>query len=210
MKKERPVSPRSIQLNNELRKESLAKIDKAALDIFSQYGYHGTAMRQIVLATGLSNGLIYHYYPTKADIFRHLVDFALDSTISGMQMVMSQQVPAWQRLEIFAGMLVANAFSGESARSFLIVLQAMTQAKTIPGLQESVQAKTDLYFEILAPVIAEAQRDGQAGPGDPRILSAGFFSFLQGLSLFVLHGKGLESQVSPAMLLSVLRQGDRP
>jgi AcrR family transcriptional regulator len=138
-----------------------------------------------------------------------LVDFALESTISGMRQVLSLPMPAWQRLEAFAGMMVANAFSGDSARYFLIMLQAMTQAQSIPGLQGQVRARTDQYFDIMAPVIAEAQADGQAGPGDPRTMAAAFFAYLQGLSLFVLHGKGFERQVTPAMLLAVIRHGDR-
>ena len=70
------MSPRSQKLNDQMRSQTLAKIDSAALKVFAACGYHGATMRRIAQAAGLSYGLVYHYYPSKAKVFRRLVDFA--------------------------------------------------------------------------------------------------------------------------------------
>ncbi len=51
-----------------------AKIEKAALRVFTRQGYHGTSMREISGVSGVSLGNIYNYYPTKEDLFQRIVE----------------------------------------------------------------------------------------------------------------------------------------
>src|SRR5438045_3213653 len=50
-----------------------AILDKA-LRLFSKQGYHGTSIREIATAAGLSTGIVYHLFPDKEAIFRALLD----------------------------------------------------------------------------------------------------------------------------------------
>lgn len=51
--------------------ERKSQIIEAALDVFSQKGYDGTTNRRIAQAAGLhSAALIYHYFPSKTDLFK--------------------------------------------------------------------------------------------------------------------------------------------
>jgi len=52
---------------------SRAKIEAAAMKIFTRHGYHGTSMREIAEASGFSIGNLYNYYPTKDRLFVTLV-----------------------------------------------------------------------------------------------------------------------------------------
>ena len=45
-----------------------AQILEAAVRLFAQYGCDGTATRQIAKALHITEGLIFHYFPTKADL----------------------------------------------------------------------------------------------------------------------------------------------
>lgn len=51
-----------------------ARVLDGALDLFAEKGYHGTSIRDIASAAGLSVPGMYHYYPTKQDV---LVDLML-------------------------------------------------------------------------------------------------------------------------------------
>lgn len=51
-----------------------ATIESAALRLFTRQGYHGTSVREIADAAGVSIGNIYTYYPTKQEIFRRVVE----------------------------------------------------------------------------------------------------------------------------------------
>jgi AcrR family transcriptional regulator len=45
------------------------KIEDAALRVFTQLGYHGTSVRDIAKASGVSIGNLYNYYRTKEEIY---------------------------------------------------------------------------------------------------------------------------------------------
>lgn len=49
------------------------KIERAALKLFTRQGFHGTTVRQIARAAGVSMGKLYLYYPTKEAIFIGLI-----------------------------------------------------------------------------------------------------------------------------------------
>jgi TetR/AcrR family transcriptional regulator, acrAB operon repressor len=49
------------------------KIARAARKLFTRQGFHGTTVREIARAAGVSMGKLYLYYPTKEDIFIDLV-----------------------------------------------------------------------------------------------------------------------------------------
>jgi AcrR family transcriptional regulator len=49
------------------------KIERAALNLFTRQGFHGTTVREIARGAGVSMGKLYLYYPTKEEIFIDLV-----------------------------------------------------------------------------------------------------------------------------------------
>jgi len=49
------------------------RIERAALKLFTRQGFHGTTVREIARAAGVSMGKLYLYYPTKEEIFIDLV-----------------------------------------------------------------------------------------------------------------------------------------
>lgn len=203
------MSPRRKEQNEQMRAEALEKIITAALTVFAEYGYHGATMRQIAQATGLSYGLVYHYFPSKEKIFCHLLDFALDGAIIAIEAAANATGTAWEKIENLSAHLVQNALTGESSLYFLIVLQAMTEGKSIPGLQDHLAERIAMYYEKLVPLIMEAQQSGEVTEGDPAVLAAAYFSFVQGLSLLVFQGKGMEKQITPGILTNVLSSGGR-
>src|SRR5512138_2080519 len=48
-------------------------IEDAAFELFQQYGFHGTSMRQIAEETGLALGGIYNHFSSKEEIFEGLI-----------------------------------------------------------------------------------------------------------------------------------------
>lgn len=60
-------------LHGTIEKNKL-KIERAALQLFTRKGFHGTTVREIANKAGISMGKLYIYYDTKEDIFIDLVD----------------------------------------------------------------------------------------------------------------------------------------
>jgi AcrR family transcriptional regulator len=127
------MSPRGQQLNKKMRAEATEKITKAALEVFAEYGYHGATMKHIMQVSGLSKGLVYHYFPSKERIFFHLVKSALEISKNAWIEAVNTPGTAWQKIEKLSEILFKLTFTDENSLYFLVMLQAFTQGKGIPG-----------------------------------------------------------------------------
>ena len=171
-----------------MRADASARITRAALEVFAEYGYHGTTMEQIMRASGLSKGLVYHYFPSKEKIFFHLVDTALDISRNTWQDALDSPGTAWEKIEKLSENIVKIAFTDESSLYSLIMVQATTQGKGIPGLMEHIYQRM-AYSSRLLPLIIEAQESGEAVQGDPELLFFAYVGFLMWLTTQVIkHG----------------------
>ena len=47
---------------------------KASLHLFAKRGFHGTSMRDIAREADITEGLIYHYFESKRDLFRAIIE----------------------------------------------------------------------------------------------------------------------------------------
>ncbi len=199
------MSPRGKDLNAQMRTEAMAKITRAALEVFSQYGYYGTTMEQIMQASGLSKGLVYHYFPSKEELFFHLVDSALEISRNIWQEALAAPGTAWEKIERLSEHLVRTAFTEESSLYFLVMVQAMTQGRGLPGLMEHI-VRGSAHFEALPRLIRAAQRSGEAAPGDPNVLASTYFALFQGYT-FILHDDDtLKKKVTPEIFTNILRR----
>jgi len=54
---------------------------KAALELFSEQGYHGSSVREIANRAGLSVPGLYHYYPSKQALLQALLDAAMSDLL---------------------------------------------------------------------------------------------------------------------------------
>ncbi len=198
------MSPRGKRLNEQLRADATAKITRAALEVFSEYGYHGATMEQIMKVSGQSKGLVYHYFPSKEKIFFHLVDTALEISKNTWKDALDSPGTAWEKIEKLSENVVKIAFTDESSLYSLIMVQATTQGKSIPGLLEHIYQHLAYYTE-LPPLIIEAQRSGEAAPGDPELLFFAYVGLIQGFTLFLLNNDEMKKKITPEILTSVLR-----
>lgn len=198
------MSPRNIKQNEQMRAEAMAKITQAALEHFAEYGYHGTTMNQIMKASGLSKGLVYHYFPSKEKLFYYLIDVAIEISRNVWMDALESPGTAWEKINTLSEHLVEASFTDESLLYSRIILQSITQGKGMSGLVEYIFQHATHYSE-LPRLIIEAQESGKAAPGDPVVLASTYFALYQGFTLSLLHDKELKKQITPDIFTNVLR-----
>jgi AcrR family transcriptional regulator len=198
------MSPRGEKRNEQMRADATAKITRAALEVFAEYGYHGATMNQIMQVSGLSKGLVYHYFPSKEKIFFHLVDTALEISRNTWMDALDSPGTAWEKIERLSENVVKIAFTDESSLYSLIMVQATTQGKSIPGLLEHIYQHL-AYYNELPLLIVEAQKSGEATQGDPELLFLAYVALVQGFTLFLLNDDEMKKKITPEILTSVLR-----
>jgi AcrR family transcriptional regulator len=202
------MSPRGKQLNEQMRTDAMAKITQAALEVFASYGYYGSTMEKIMKASGMSKGLLYHYFPSKEKVFIHLVDTALEISRNTWQDAFDSSGTAWEKIEKLSGNIVKIAFTEEASLYSLIMIQAVTEGKGIPGLLEHVFQNL-AYYTGLHALILEAQKSGEAAEGDAEVLMFTYISLIQGLTLYTIQDDQLRKKLTPDIFTNVLRNPRR-
>jgi AcrR family transcriptional regulator len=90
--------PRSEQKNREIRVVSRARIIGHALRLFSDHGYDRTTIRMIAEAAGISQGLIYRYFPSKDALLQAIFEQSMDDVRASFAAADAEAKPA-ERIE---------------------------------------------------------------------------------------------------------------
>jgi AcrR family transcriptional regulator len=77
------------------KRETRARLERAALDLFTQRGYERTTVEQVASAAGVSARTAFRYFPTKAD----LVFADAESDLAALRTHLSRQDRALPALE---------------------------------------------------------------------------------------------------------------
>jgi AcrR family transcriptional regulator len=56
------------------RRDRREDILRSSLHLFAERGFHGTSMRDIAREANITEGLIYHYFASKRDLFRAIIE----------------------------------------------------------------------------------------------------------------------------------------
>jgi AcrR family transcriptional regulator len=171
------------------RRDRREDILRASLHLFADRGFHGTSMRDIAREADITEGLIYHYFASKRDLFRAIVEEY-------------SFLPLLRTLPELAEQLDLRGLLIVLARGFFDVLGQNT--KLVRLLLQEVQVfreEKEAFFadavgesiSALARILDARMSDRARATVDPQVASRLFFNAL--LAFFVeqeiLGGKHL-------------------
>lgn len=98
-----------------------ARILDAALALVSERGSAGTSMRRLAAACGLNVATIYHYFPSKADLLRALVEERrYGERMAAEQPSFDPRLPPRDRLAGFVRWVAEQALTEETVLRLLV------------------------------------------------------------------------------------------
>lgn len=161
------------------RRDRRDDILKASLNLFAEKGFHGTSMRDIARAADITEGLIYHYFAGKRDLFRAIIEEY-------------SFLPLLRTLPDLARQLDLRALLTVLARGFFDVLKQNTQLTRL--LLQEVQVfpeEKEAFFADavgesiaeLAQILDDRMSEKARKQVDPEIAARIFFNSL--LAFFV-------------------------
>jgi AcrR family transcriptional regulator len=179
------MSTREPQTKRDRREDILT----ASLNLFAEKGFHGTSMRDIARGARITEGLIYHYFASKRDLFRAIIEE-------------HSFLPLLRTLPDLAEHLDLRALLIVLARGFFDVLRQNTQLTRLllQEVQVFPEEKEAFFADAVGESITElaaildARMNKRArSQVDPQVASRLFFNAL--LAFFVeqeiLGGKHL-------------------
>jgi AcrR family transcriptional regulator len=165
--------PRSERLNEQMRAASRRRILKAALRLFASHGYAGASIRMIADAAGISVGLLYNYFPSKAAVLAALFERSMEDVRASFARAEEASSPV-ERIE----RLVRGAFQiVEANRDFWRLSYGVRmQPSVVRGLGKRLHAWTATIRSTLARYLAEA------GAQRPAVDAALLFAVIDGVA----------------------------
>lgn len=136
-------------------KRSKDKIIQVALTLFSNKGYKETTMADLVAATGLSKGAVYHHFKSKEEILQLLMEketIALSTFLE--ELTKNQAVSSTNRLLQLIDYLIGN----ENMKQ----LTAIDWARKIPfGLLFSLKNTVNILSKYVGIIIQQGNEKGE-------------------------------------------------
>lgn len=74
------------------------KIFQAALELFAEFGFHGTSTRQIATRAGMSPGALYSHYKSKEDILYRIIRMTHEGMLRQLQLTAARDLGPEERL----------------------------------------------------------------------------------------------------------------
>ena len=203
------MSPRNQEQNEQIRDERREQILSAALRAFAVRGFAATKVSDIIAASGISYGLVYHYFKSKEDLFYELVRRALFYAEFSLAEVNKLPLSPPEKIQQIAKVILGGIDTAkESSYYFLIVLHASIMELSVEQ-RDSYLAGADAPFHILVSLLVQGQQEGSVKAGDPFEYALLFFSAILGLAVYKLGMPGFHMP-DPELLTSMFLVNSAP
>lgn len=153
------------------------QIIQATLDLFVERGYYGTKTSQISRRAGISEGLLFHYFPTKEILLEELVNIGLE----GMRMPM--QIRAETGLDFFCQftqMLFSEAVKNPIIAKMFVFMGHVVWAEDVPEKLRKLAASVDT-IAFCQNWVEAGQKDGSIRKGNVMSLSNMYWCSIHGI-----------------------------
>ena len=132
----------------EQRRRTEARILDAATQVFMADGYERTTIRAVAAAAGVDAGLVMHYFGSKQELFRRVIDAAPVSEVSG--------APGHAAEQILAGL--ASRLASEPVASLALLRSMLTNPEAASAASDGIAR----YQAEIAQAIPAADADLRA------------------------------------------------
>ncbi|MBD3782518.1 MAG: TetR/AcrR family transcriptional regulator [Micrococcales bacterium] len=155
------------------------RILEAALDAFSEHGYHGTTTRELAQRCGLSVPGVYHHYPSKQDILFELMTVIIDELLRRSHEALDAAPPD-PRAQFDALVESLLRFHMYRRRSAMVSTGELRSLE--PGYRERYVAKRDEQQRMLDGVVRDGVASGQFATPYPADASRSIASLCVGVA----------------------------
>ncbi|QAA77118.1 MAG: hypothetical protein BIP78_1352 [Candidatus Bipolaricaulis sibiricus] len=169
---------RSVRTNVRSEGRSLAeRIRGAAAETFAQFGFHAAGMRDIARAAGVSIGALYHYFPSKEQVFLAVLRREYERHLATAQHLLRQGLPAAEVLR----RVIATHFEA-LAPGRGVGLFARAWGTEAPELQPHLQALREEYAGAVGDLLRQAMDRGELRRGHPLVLAYALLGLVEAVT----------------------------
>ncbi len=175
---------RNDKQNRKMRDKRRERILASARKLFATRGLAATKISHIAVDSKSAQGLIYHYFSSKDELFVVLIEQAFTKMNEAVRALATMELPAHVKVklaltELFKKMAEQDEFS----HNVLMIAQA-TASNAIPkAAKEVIKRSNRVPYDVMATIIKAAQDSGEFRSHAPEELSQIFWALIKGFAL---------------------------
>lgn len=137
-----------------------------AAHVFAERGFHATSMQDLVEATGLTTGGLYHYIGSKDRLLVAICDQLMTPLLEEVRAIVASDRPADEQLREVVRAWLAHL---ERNRDLVLVFgqERVVLENGPPAQWRAVRRQRKDFEELLAGVLAHGAEDGSIALRDP-------------------------------------------
>lgn len=154
-----------------------ARVQAAALALFAERGYHGTGIRQLAEAAGLSSASLYHYMGTKEELLVAIMRSSLTSLVAAAEEAGSLADPRDRLVALVELHVRSHASAPEQTRVVDDEVNALS-----PDARDEVVALRDRYEQQWQSVLEEGVARGAFQVGSLAVVRRALLDMCSGVA----------------------------
>jgi TetR/AcrR family transcriptional regulator len=163
---------------------------EAALETIFSDKISGARLRQVARRSGMSQGNLHYYYPTKDELFQALLDHLLETFVREREMLMADQsVPPQQKLRYFFDQEIELI---RRAKEIVIFFDFWVQGTKDPKIRKKIRGMYARWRKDIQSVIDEGIQKG--------VFSAAQATQMPALLASIMDGAALQHLMDPQTL----------
>lgn len=133
----------------DLKKEKQDRMINAALKLFAENGYRRASTDEMVKEAGISKGLLFHYFTSKAGLYEFICDYSVKFVIMEMSSTVKKEEKDYFRLRQQIEKAKTTAMKNfPYIQLFLLQMEKETSKEALEVMQPAAQALRSAYDDI--------------------------------------------------------------
>lgn len=199
---------RNKELNQKIKDERKQQILSNALMLFAKKGLSATKITDISSASDISQGLMYHYYKSKEEIFIELIRIAFERINEACRWLERQPLSPKEKINFAIAELLKLLEQNEDASRYYLLIAQATVSEAIPEEAKEIIRKENRFpYEAIARIIAEGQANGSIKMYDTKELATVFWTSINGLAIYkAVHGEKFQAPNANILINMFLKE----
>lgn len=153
-----------------------------AMQLFWDRGYEATSTRDLVAATGMGQGSLYHAFGSKHEIFEAALDRYVEAQARGLVAALKDADPVRPAIAAVLDALVDSDLDGDGCRGCLMVNSAAELGATDAIVREKVTSAYVVTETALREALERGRSTGELEDGpEPAALARFLMTTINGL-----------------------------
>jgi AcrR family transcriptional regulator len=152
----------------------------------------------------MSQGLIYHYYQSKEEIFIWLISSAMDKMNEAAINLENLPVTSKEKIILATEGLLKGFEENENTANYYFLITQTALSDAFPEeAKEIIRTQNNVKYEVISRILRQGQLDGTIKDHDVNEMTTLFFSSINGLALNKAIFGSRFKMPNPQILLSM-------